>query len=98
MTPARTIKALEVAQLLGCTETTFRSKRRKLEAEHGFPPKLPGCNGWSLPAVERWIATNGNTYLPGSPEDVAVGTDPHFIEIISDAADRLASEFGRSAA
>lgn len=59
------IKAVAVARLLGYkSENTFRNKRLLLEEEGGFPRKLPGINGWSRPAVERWIETNGGTYLP----------------------------------
>ncbi len=52
--PAKAIPAAEVAKKLSCNETTFRNKRRKLETEHGFPPKLPGFNAWSEPAVDRF--------------------------------------------
>ncbi|TYC65638.1 hypothetical protein FMN63_24970 [Stappia sp. BW2] len=89
--PAKAIPAAEVAKKLSCNETTFRNKRRKLEVEHGFPPKLPGFNAWSEPAVDRWITTNGHTYLPGLPgsQDRA-GT----LQIVTDAAESLAREFG----
>lgn len=93
--PARTITAKEVAERLNCTESRFRSKRRKLELDHGFPPKLPGCNAWSEPAVSRWIETNGNSYLP--IDAGAEHTGAH-IRIIKDAAEGLANEFGRTAA
>ncbi|TCD15166.1 hypothetical protein [Oricola cellulosilytica] len=56
--------AREVAAALGWkTENSFRQHRLDLEA-HGFPAKLPGINGWSRAAVERWVATNGETWLP----------------------------------
>lgn len=57
------LTAAEVAVWLRCSEETFRNKRRDLEG-HGFPPKLPGVNGWSRAAVLRWIETNGATFLP----------------------------------
>lgn len=53
------ISAAEVAGLLGrrCVES-FYNNRKKLEAA-GFPPKLPGINGWSRAAITRWIEANG---------------------------------------
>ena len=82
--PTKSINAKAVAEKLGLAEATFRGKRRRLEDEFGFPPKLPGCNAWSEPAVDRWITTNGETYLPGTREE----------HVIADAANRLATEFG----
>ena len=91
-----TATAAEVAALLSCAESTFREKRQRLERDHGFPPRLPGCNGWSLPAVRRWIATNGATYLPSDhPREYAsieIATD------LSPAARRLLDEYGRNTA
>lgn len=71
MVSAQAVSASQVADMLNCSEATFRAKRRELEVDHNFPPKLPGCNGWSLPAVSRWIETNGETYLPPQPDDTA---------------------------
>lgn len=94
--PARTLTADDIAGMLGITKNTFLSKRRRLEDKHGFPPKLPGCATWSLPAVERWIRTNGATYLPGDPRgDQVTNIDQ---ELIAARAAELAEEFGRSAA
>ncbi|NUR12326.1 MAG: hypothetical protein HOQ20_10865 [Bradyrhizobium sp.] len=59
MTNALVISSTEVAELLRyrCRES-FSRKRRALEAI-GFPKKLPGLNGWSRPAIERWLENNG---------------------------------------
>lgn len=67
------IKAKAVAEMLGwTTENSFRAHRAELE-KNGFPAKLPGIDGWSRPAVERWIATNGATHLPA--DLVEIGED-----------------------
>jgi len=60
------ISAVEVAALLGyrCRESFSRNRRLELEAA-GFPKKLPGLNGWSKPAILRWLDANGEV------EDVA---------------------------
>ncbi|RUV57632.1 MULTISPECIES: hypothetical protein [unclassified Mesorhizobium] len=61
MLPERqVISAVEVAALLGyrCRESFSRSRREALEAA-GFPKKLPGLNGWSKPAIMRWLENNG---------------------------------------
>lgn len=54
------ISAVEVAALLGfrCRESFSRTRRETLEAA-GFPKKLPGLNGWSKPAILRWLESNG---------------------------------------
>lgn len=57
----------QVAHLLGMSEESFRRKVGLLERLHRFPPKLPGHNKWSRPAVERWIETNGETHQPPAP-------------------------------
>lgn len=64
------IRAATVAALLNCSEGAFRNKRRNLERD-GFPPKLPGCNGWSRAAVMRWIDTNAGRDLPEPAPDAA---------------------------
>lgn len=92
---ARCITAEEVAERLQIAESTFRNKRRQLEAKHNFPPKMPGCNGWSEPAVTRWIETNGAAYLP-DPDPVYGSTIDR--RLIEDAAGQLAKDFGRNAA
>ncbi|WP_029061732.1 hypothetical protein [Labrenzia sp. DG1229] len=92
---ARCITAEEVAERLQLAERTFRNKRRHLEEHHNFPPKMPGCNGWSEPAVTRWIETNGNGYLPAPDPVYGTTVDRRLIE---DAAGNLAKEFGRTAA
>lgn len=58
------VSATEVAELLGWRSAdSFHRNRAALE-EHGFPRKLPGINGWSRPAITRWLTTNGATHLP----------------------------------
>lgn len=89
MTTSRIITAEQVAILLNCAESTFRAKRLDLERQHNFPPKMPGCNGWSKPAISRWIETNGETYLPKSPNEAAV---------LKQAADALSREYAGGSA
>jgi predicted DNA-binding transcriptional regulator AlpA len=62
--PRPVLRAGEVADLLGyrCT-ASFYSRREALEAA-GFPPRLPGVNGWSRAAILRWIDSNGASYAP----------------------------------
>ena len=74
------VSAEEVAEMLHWSSAaTFYTKRPMLEAK-GFPPKLPGINGWSRAAVLRWIETNGQTYLPAMPE-IAGGIGEGAIEL-----------------
>lgn len=69
------IAAVDVAGLLGLRAVeTFYNKRQTLE-ERGFPKKLPGINGWSRPAILRWIETNGETYLPEIPAPDLAGVE-----------------------
>lgn len=57
--PAPVIPAITVAELLHYRHAAcFHANRARLEA-HGFPPKLPGLNGWSYAAIMRWIENNG---------------------------------------
>lgn len=50
----------QLAVLFQRSAATLRNYLEQLQAEHGFPPKLP-CfdNLWSKPAVDRWIENNG---------------------------------------
>lgn len=69
------LTAVQVAELLGWQSAdSFYRHRKALEA-HGFPRKLPGINGWSRPAILRWVRTNGETHLPAdlTPGDRAEG-------------------------
>uniref|UniRef100_UPI003BAC51B3 helix-turn-helix transcriptional regulator n=1 Tax=Stappia sp. TaxID=1870903 RepID=UPI003BAC51B3 len=86
-----TLTAAQVAGLLGCQESTFREKRRRLEHDHGFPARLPGCNAWSAPAVRRWIATNGLTFMP---PDIA--RDERHEATATIAASELLAAYGRA--
>ena len=79
-----TLDADGVAALLGWTKDHFFARRRALEAEHGFPPALPGMQKWSRPAIRRWIATNGRTFLPADLEIVRTGSAAPEISIVSD--------------
>jgi hypothetical protein len=67
--------------MLNVVTGSFYSRREQLEAL-GFPPKLPGLNGWSRAAILRWIETNGGTYLPAAPS-------------VDDAASALEREYAR---
>ncbi len=73
------LTAAGVARLLNLTDGYFRNRRAELEA-FGFPKKLPGLNAWSKAAVMRWIATNGETYLPGKAE-AQIGAADERLEI-----------------
>ncbi|AID30834.1 hypothetical protein MCHK_3027 [Mesorhizobium huakuii 7653R] len=68
------ISAVEVAALLGyrCRESFSRTRRETLEAA-GFPRKLPGLNGWSKPAIMRWLESNGEL---ASNDDKPAGKTP----------------------
>ncbi|WP_067216639.1 helix-turn-helix transcriptional regulator [Stappia indica] len=97
--PKLTATAAEVAALLGIAEGTFREKRARLTAEHGFPPRLPGCNAWSLPAVRRWIATNGGTYMPADLHPLhTVDAGPLSLDTLNPEASQLLSDYGRKSA
>lgn len=62
------IKADEVAAILGYRgRDGFSNRRRALEAA-GFPRKVPGLNGWSRPAIERWLEANGDLERIAPPE------------------------------
>lgn len=67
------ISSVEVAALLGyrCRESFSRARRETLEAA-GFPKKLPGLNGWSKPAIMRWLENNGE--LAGNDDKPAQKT------------------------
>jgi len=54
------LRRVDVAKLLLMAPETFSRKRPELE-QAGFPPKLPGINGWSLACVTTWIESNGQT-------------------------------------
>ena len=80
----RTVAAAAVAEMLGCAERTFRQKARELTEKHGFPARLPGFNAWSTTAVERWIDTNGLTFLPADMKE--------HVEMSGDVSDLPGSE------
>jgi predicted DNA-binding transcriptional regulator AlpA len=71
------ITAGQVAHLLNISEPTFRQRLKAL-ATVDFPPKLPGLNGWSLPAVTRWIETSGRT---SEPPEALMALDAISLEI-----------------
>lgn len=53
----RLITATGVAELLGITRRQFMARRRRLEAEHGFPPPVAGLpDRWDPVAIEGWLA------------------------------------------
>lgn len=71
------ISAEEVAGLLNFRcRRSFDDKRANLEAE-GFPKKLPGLNGWSKPAIMRWLESNG---AGGASNDDKPATGPTPLE------------------
>lgn len=72
--PCATMSKEELLDALGETsERTFDNKRATLERDHGFPTKLPGLKRWSRSAVNRWIDTNGETYMPDPTATDGVG-------------------------
>lgn len=71
-----------VALVLGMSTETFARKRARLEAEHGFPTKLPGLNSWSAPAIIHWLRTNGGTYGAGAP--TISDDDPYILSIAAE--------------
>lgn len=53
----RLITSTAVAELLGITRRQFMNRRRRLEAEHGFPPPVAGLpERWDPIAIEAWLA------------------------------------------
>lgn len=63
------IKADEVAAILGYRGRDGFSRERRLRLEAaGFPRKVPGLNGWSRPAIERWLEANGDPEKIALPE------------------------------
>lgn len=88
------LSADEVGIIIGCSGATFRNKRRQLEAL-GFPPKLPGFNGWSRPAVLRWISSNGHSY-EAAPEIEAAAAGEDYS--LADITRRLEAAYGRNGA
>lgn len=74
------LNALEVARLLRyrCRET-FHKKQAELEAA-GFPTKLPGLNGWSKPAIMRWLENNGKPAAAASNDDAPAARKPTKLE------------------
>lgn len=67
----------QVADRLALTPAAFRARRRRLEADHGFPPPVPGLGlRWDGLAVEAWLARNrdqaGSICQPVSVEDVLI--------------------------
>lgn len=69
-----TMSLADVAGALGCSPRTFQNRRSRLEQEHGFPPRLPAMARWSRPAVEAWIASNGETFRAAGAEADHVAT------------------------
>lgn len=63
------VNAQQVAALLGFRSvTSFSTERRTRLEANGFPAKLPGLNGWSRPAIMRWLEANGETAMSTEPE------------------------------
>jgi hypothetical protein len=50
--------AHQVAEALGyASARSFHCRRRRLEAEHGFPPAVAGLpDRWDPKAIEAWLA------------------------------------------
>ncbi len=67
---SQVVNAQQVAALLGFRSVTSFSTRRRRELEAGgFPAKLPGLNGWSVPAIMRWLEANGRAAAPVGAND-----------------------------
>ena len=62
-----TISAEEIAAALGLSADRFRRTWRRLVADAGFPPRLPGGWRWSRPAIAAWFRAMGS--VPASSAD-----------------------------
>lgn len=73
---ARLWQAAQVAERLAMTPGAFCQRRRRLEAEHGFPAPVPGLGRrWNPAAIEAWLAVQAGG-MPAqdqvSPEDILI--------------------------
>lgn len=75
----QTTNAKGAAALLGISVGSFYNRKTRLLAA-GFPDRLPGTNRWSIPAIRRWIAGNG---------DMAAAQPPSEDDEIAEARARL---------
>lgn len=64
----QTTNARGAANMLGMSVGSFYNKKTKLLAA-GFPDRLPGTNRWSIPAIQRWIASNGDMSAAAVPTE-----------------------------
>jgi hypothetical protein len=65
---ARLWQAAQVADRLAMTPAAFNARRRRLEADHGFPPPVPGLGRrWNPAAIEAWLAAQAG----GQPDQQA---------------------------
>jgi hypothetical protein len=73
---ARLWQAAQVADRLAMTPAAFNARRRRLEADHGFPPPVPGLGRrWNPAAIEGWLASQGGglpDHQAPSAEDVLI--------------------------
>jgi hypothetical protein len=65
----QTTNAKGAARMLGMSVGSFYNRKTKLAAA-GFPERLPGTNVWSVPAIHRWIDSNGETAAPDQTNEV----------------------------
>jgi hypothetical protein len=73
---ARLWQAAQVADRLAMTPAAFNARRRRLEADHGFPPPVPGLGRrWNPAAIEGWLAALGGGFPPtdpANPEEILI--------------------------
>jgi hypothetical protein len=67
--------AHQVAQALALPAARhFRCRRRRLEAEHGFPPPVAGLpDRWDPRAIEAWLAAQRAGLMPPARDEAAEG-------------------------
>lgn len=60
----RLLTAHQVAEVLNLGRRSFLARRRALEAQHGFPPRVAGLpDRWSAAAIDAWIAAQSGATL-----------------------------------
>ena len=65
----RLLTAHQVADLFGLKRRQFMARRRRMEAQHGFPPPVAGLpDRWDPAAIEAWLRAQ-------RPPEAAATTD-----------------------
>lgn len=89
---AKTVAIGELAAALGRSEEWLRRHWRKLQAEAGMPPRVPGTWVWPRSLVEQWIEQR----LPCEAATAEVVTP--IAALIANENQRLRNRIGRARA